>query len=190
MSEYSYYKLDGRKISFFNTCLFCGSPSKNNRYREHIIPDNIYGFIESYDICDCCGRYFGDKVDDLGIRQPNIIEALENLGYPRIDEYKRNFPYYSDDMATGTKIDMVKDGDRFRPKNVNDIRDPSTIFWLLKKEHSRLPRGQKDEEIDRIARELKVAKPGNITHSEILNKGFITSSLSENLASPHLLDSF
>ena len=178
MSEYSYYMLNGSNILFYKTCLFCGSPLNDNRFRETIIPANIHGFIESYDICKCCGEYFGNNVDHLALRQPPIIDALENLGYPKVEDYKQNFSYYSLDSSAGNKIEFINDGDRFRPKNAGDIRDPYTISWLLKKEHSKQPKGQKANaifnEIDRVARELRNAKPGDITHSEVLNKGFKT----------------
>ncbi|MEE9553274.1 MAG: hypothetical protein V3W18_03160 [candidate division Zixibacteria bacterium] len=178
MSEYSYYKLDDKPISFYATCLFCGSQLNDNRFREHIIPVNIHGFIVSDDICFDCGIYFGDNVDHLALRQPPILDALENLGYPNVDDHKRNFPYYSEDAITGNKIAMIRDGDKFRPKNTDDIRDPSSISWLLRNEYNKRSKGvDKSEisnEIDRIASESRKAKPGDITYSEILKKGFET----------------
>lgn len=168
MSEYSYYKLDDKPISFYAMCLFCGSQLNDNRFREHIIPANIHGFIISDDICCDCATYFGDNVDHLAIRQPFIIDALEILGYPKVDDYRRNFPYYSEDIATGRRIEMIKNGDKYRPKNTGDIRDSSSIFWQLKRECN------DQDEIDRITRELKDANQGDITYSEILKKGFET----------------
>jgi len=163
-------------FEFYRKCIFCGEDlsDESKRFEEHIIPQNIFGFWKSKDICQKCGKHFGDNVDNLALKNPLIIEALKelNLSNKTIDDRLLN--YYGIDKSSGGKIEMIKKGDRYFVKSQNNIIDEAAIVPYLKRlyANSGIEKDVLGKEIERICREQQQINLGDITESELLNSSF------------------
>ncbi len=166
-------------VSIYKNCIFCQNDLNENRFREHVIPANIYGFFTSLDVCNKCGEDFGEKIDDLGLQQPVILEALRQFGNPKINDYERKLPFFSIDSVSGNKIRILKKGNEYTVKNIDDIADSKVLPWLLKKEFLSMNTKENDiikDEIERIKIETQEAEIGQITSSEILKRSWVTKN--------------
>lgn len=161
---------------FYQNCLFCPKDLSDdkNRFREHIIPENIFGFWKSKDICQECGKHFGDDIDDLTLKHPLIIEALKelNLSNKQIDDRLLN--YYGIDKSSGKKITMVKKRDGFHVKTENDLIDEKALPWYFKQlyDNSQINQNIVEKEIDKIVNDQLRAKTGEITESNLFNSAY------------------
>jgi len=82
---------------YFEECIFCSKPLpiKGDRGTkgEHIFPENIQGFWKSFDICEDCKEYFGDKVDSIPLKNPEIIAAVKNLELNKKKSFGQGLKY-------------------------------------------------------------------------------------------------
>jgi hypothetical protein len=161
-------------IAIYKNCLFCFNHlTDENRFREHIFPESILGFLKSKDICCNCGQIFGDQVDSLAIRHPSIIDALNKLGNPKAPIYAKNLPYFTQDKGDDSKLEIIKSNQGFRIKYTDGKIDDNILPWILNKKLTEFPDDIALKEKTRILDELAKAKPGQIVKSDLLHKGFI-----------------
>ncbi|MCG8606368.1 HNH endonuclease, partial [bacterium] len=65
----------------YDRCIFCFnelSPHSDGD-GEHVIPRGVYGFWRIYDVCDECKEHFGDKIDQLALKNLYILNAIKIL---------------------------------------------------------------------------------------------------------------
>lgn len=171
-------------LSVFKTydrCIFCFNEildtSKGDG--EHIIPKNIYGFWRIYDICGECRRHFGDKIDQLALKNVHILNAMKRLGLPNSDKLYENLPYIGTDNVENRKIKMyLKDG-KYRIKaNIVDKNflecsehdwENFGIKWLEQNTRTKVSKEGFDKEVERLKIEYKALSPGETVHSKVLD---------------------
>jgi HNH endonuclease len=106
-------------------CIYCLAPLPEERsgVGEHIIPESIYGFWRSYDVCRQCMDHFGQHVDGLAASCPAIVRAMERLDLPEAERFARNLPYEGTDRLTNTSIPYILKHAGFMPKVVQQEDD-------------------------------------------------------------------
>jgi hypothetical protein len=63
-------------------CIWCGTLFRNDeqRSREHIIPECLFGRLQSQDLCHPCNNRFGSTLDHLLLRNGDIFQAASEAG--------------------------------------------------------------------------------------------------------------
>ena len=169
-------------FKFYEHCIFCLkklNPDSTAGVGEHVIPKAIYGFWRSYDICEDCKKYFGDKIDSLAIQNVSIADAMCRLNLPNSEKLWENLPYVGTDTIDKRKIPMRKKNGIFKIKatiNDNDFIECSEndwktfgINWLKSKTESIVSTDEFDKEIEILKDKYEKLKPGGTIRSELLN---------------------
>ena len=86
----------------YDFCIFCLDPLSKERKGEgeHVFPQNICGSWRIYDVCSDCMKYFGDNIDQLSIKNPNIINALKDGKFKKSDIYFEQLQYKGKDLES------------------------------------------------------------------------------------------
>lgn len=165
-------------FAYYNDCIFCSeklpSPSDRTGDGEHVFPKNVYGFWKSRDICPECIKYFGDKVDNLALKNPAILTAMTKLNLPKANSAWENLPYVSTDTISGREIRGIIRGDEFR----NKITDSDRFFecpedllktvgrkWLQERTAAN---GNNHLEVDKLLEDYQNIHPGETVNSQKL----------------------
>lgn len=103
-------------FNLFTKCIFCDNdlPEKPSGVGEHVIPESLLGFWRIYDVCKDCMLYFGDNVDQLGIKNPNLLHSMKLLKIDKVEKYADNMPYVAKDTQTSEKVKMVRKRSKFK----------------------------------------------------------------------------
>lgn len=150
---------------------------------EHVFPQNICGSWKIYDVCPECMRYFGDNVDQLSIKNPNIINSLKAGKFKKSDKYFEQLRYKGKDVVSDEYFDMVLRGGVHRLKikeislNKKDIEllcsdedfEDVIIPKIYQKFLFNFPKKLFDSEIEEIKRNYKILNPGDQLKSKIFN---------------------
>lgn len=165
----------------YDRCIFCfeeilDGPKGDG---EHVIPKNIYGFWRIYDVCEECRQHFGDKIDQLALKNVHILNAMKRLELPSSDKMYENLPYVGTDHIENRQVKMyLKDGKyKIKAKIVgqNFLEcsehdwDNFGIKWLEKNTRSRVSKEIFDKEVERLRTEYDTINPGETVHSKVLD---------------------
>lgn len=169
-------------FKFYDHCIFCSkklNPDSTGGVGEHVIPKAIYGFWRSYDICEDCKKYFGNKVDSLAIQNVSILNAMSQLNLPDSEKLWGNLPYVGTDTIDRRKIPMRKKNGIFKIKATSkddDFMECSEndwktfgINWLKSKVESKVSMDDFDKEIEILKDKYEKLKHGETVRSELLN---------------------
>jgi len=168
-------------FKYFSKCVFCFSdlPEEPTGEGEHVIPQNIYGFWHIYDVCDSCKQYFGDHVDQLSIKDPQILNALKQLELPDFEKYSKNLPFIGKDSIGGYSVDMVRKNKSFKNKVRQDAdrffecsEDDWKIIgknWIRKSSDKKINTEDIERELANLEQKYDKSNPGETVESELLN---------------------
>ncbi|MFZ5518876.1 MAG: hypothetical protein ACOY90_19755 [Candidatus Zhuqueibacterota bacterium] len=168
-------------FTYFKKCIFCFNalPETPTGDGEHVIPKNIYGFWRVYDICDSCRQYFGDKIDQLSIKNAWILKALHQLDIPEYEKYSENLPYVGKDTIDGKPVEMIRKNKKYK----NKVRQIDDKFfecseddwkhigqeWIRSTNKSNIDDDVLNNEIRKLNQNYDTAKLGEIVESDKLN---------------------
>jgi hypothetical protein len=169
-------------FSLYENCLFCFSelpdPSQRRGQGEHVIPRNIYGFWKSQDICDSCKRYFGLKVDNLALKNAELVKAITELNLPNIDSVLDSHAYQAKDTINDSKVKMVRKKGKFKikvTKTKNHFFECAEedwpkigLEWIRSTAPTSFPIEVIETEIRNLEEQYKKLKPGETVRSDKL----------------------
>ncbi len=164
----------------FQDCIFCSNPlpAECTGQGEHIIPSNICGFWKSHDICGECKQHFGNKIDNSGIENPHLLEAMYTLNLSKAGTYYDNLKYQGYDTETGEKVEMTRKKGGFKAKVIEEGEDFIQhaegdiefvgFDWLKKNLKDQMPERLIEKEIEDLKEQYDNCKPGDVVRSETL----------------------
>ena len=165
----------------YDRCIFCFNEilDTSKGEGEHVIPKNIFGFWRIYDICGECRQHFGDKIDQLGLKNVHILNAIKRLELPNADKFYQNLSYIGTDHLENREVKMyLKDGKYKIKANIVDQNflecseddwENFGIRWLAQTMRAKVSKKVFDNEVDRLKRDYQALKPGETTHSKVLD---------------------
>lgn len=169
-------------FSLYKNCLFCAAdlpkPNQRTGEGEHVIPKNVYGFWKSYDICDNCKQYFGSNVDNLSLKNPDLVNAIGELRLPNADAVFDDLSYQAKDTIDGSPVKMVRKKGAYKIK-VSQIGDhffecaevdwPKIgLDWIRNTVPASLSPETVERDINSLREKYDKLQPGEIVHSEKL----------------------
>jgi len=168
-------------FNLFTKCIFCDAdlPKEVSGVGEHVIPESLVGFWRIYDVCKDCMLYFGDNVDQLGIKNPNLLHSMKELNLPKVEKHADNMPYIAKDTLTNEKVKMVRKKSKFRTKarTINEEfyecaeedLDKVAIPQIKKMCNNVLAKETVDSEAEKLKNEYLKIPPGESVTNNILN---------------------
>ncbi|NIN00618.1 MAG: hypothetical protein GTO24_21795, partial [candidate division Zixibacteria bacterium] len=169
-------------FGLYDNCLFCAAdlpaPEDRTGEGEHVIPKNIYGFWKTYDICGECKKHFGDNVDGLSLKNPQLVTAIQELNLPSADRVLDNLSYQAKDTIDGGTVKMVRKKGSFKAK-VSRIQDayfecaevdwPKIgLEWTRHIAPASMPPERVERELNNLTQKYERLQPGGEVHSEKL----------------------
>jgi len=166
---------------FYKECIFCFKkfPKNIKRYSEHVIPRNIYGFWQIYDICSECMEYFGDKIDQLAIRNSLIIKAMNKLNLPDSEKLYDNLPYIGLDSAVNREVQIIRKKGNYKIKTQFKgdlfLECPEENWeyigqnWLWENVKDSISKDEFDKELKSIKEKYNKLPPGGIISSDLMD---------------------
>ncbi len=164
-------------FDYYPKCIFCFCelPKDRKGVGEHVYPKSIYGCWRIYDVCDNCMKFFGDEVDQLATKNPQIIKAMEKLGIGKPEKYYEQIPFVGEDTNDGRAIQMVYREGNLRTKTTKKedkfIECPEKdwenigVAWLRKAIGKKLSEEELNKEIDVLRESYKQLTPGEELYS-------------------------
>lgn len=119
-------------------CIFCQTdfvPDTNGE-GEHVVPQNIFGFWKIDDVCPKCMLIFGNSVDQLPLKNIEILNILDKLPLKDTTPYYENIPFVGLDSQSRSPLSMVFHKDSLRVKVVKSpsfIRTDEAHFEIIAK---------------------------------------------------------
>jgi len=165
-------------FDFFSNCIFCNAklPESRSDEGEHIIPESIYGFWRTHDVCPECQQALGNQVDILATQSVSLLNAMEILNLKDTGPHLDHLPWSGEDTLDKRKVPMVKRGPTFRIKvtrsddflecSENDL-DKLARPWLREITRGKLSDQQFEVEYARFIEAYKKLAPGEVYHSEV-----------------------
>ena len=169
-------------FSLYENCLFCAAhlpePHQRSGEGEHVIPKNIYGFWRSHDVCEDCKQYFGRNIDNLSLRNGELVKAIQELRLPNADSVFDDLSYQAKDTIDGSPVKMVRKKGAYKIK-VSQIGDhffecaevdwPKIgLDWIRNTIPASLSPETVEREINRLREKYDKLQPGETAHSEKL----------------------
>ena len=158
--------------------MFCFDPLPEipSGVGEHVYPKSVYGFWRIYDVCEKCMKHFGDNIDHLPLKNPQILKAIYQLKLPNAEKYYENLKYKGTDITDGIKVKMVRKGGTFKAKaqQINEeYFECAEDDWLnigkkWLKHKTNLKKEEFELEMENLQKQYESLKPGEIVSSSKL----------------------
>jgi len=154
-------------------CIFCNaelpSPEKRSGAGEHVIPESIFGFWRSYDVCPECIKFFGDNIDHIATQNPNILHSMDLLKIKDVEKHYEQMNYQGEDTSSKIKIPMVRRKGNYKTKATitpNFIECSESDFDVIVKEDfkrlfaSKFSSDKLDSQFEKLKESYLALKPG------------------------------
>ena len=164
---------------FFPNCLFCDAklPEERSDEGEHVIPESIYGFWRSHDVCQKCQQILGNEVDTLASRNVSLLNAMGFLKLKDTGPHLDHLSWTGEDTIDKRRVPMIKRGPNFRVKvtksddffecSENDLPKLAKP-WLRQVTEGKLSDDEFEAEYKRFTEEYMKLSPGETYHSKSL----------------------